>query len=226
MATASFSTSVVGGEHAIREVILNVLTEQLTSKVNGVIPNIKTAVGEVISQSILLSPEYPLITSGDVWHELGIRDPETKVAAIIEQMKASVSVTHELKRTANDFRGTIGVGLLPADYRDLLSLPEASYISYGRGIVGGKVAVIPSEVTWLKWLLLDGGRTVVTEFAYDPVADSHSRTGFGLMKRSNHGWGMPLSVAGTAEDNWLTKSLFRNIKSIEDAIVRAINGAL
>ncbi len=226
MSESFFSTSVVGGERAIREVLLQGLIRILDKVIDDALPLVKESVGEVVRVALLQSPEYLEITSGPIWHELGIPRPEFAVGKVIEQVKVSVSLIKMPITATNSITGGFRIGILPANYQDLLNLPEASFVSFTRAAknaTGDKSPARLNQIEWLKWLLLEGGGVILPEYRYEAVASVRSRTGFGLMAVSPEGWSVPSSIAGTADDNWLTRVLLRNMNLIFEAIESGMN---
>jgi hypothetical protein len=140
-------------------------------------------------------------------------------------VKASVSIRKIPLTSA--LQGGFRIGILPADYGDILNLPDSSFISYRRQKVveSEKQIVVPIEVEWLKWLLFEGGGFVIADYSYRGVTSRYSRTGFGLMTLSNDGWSVPPSIAGTESDNWLTRPLVRGMNAIRKTTVNAVAGA-
>jgi hypothetical protein len=101
---------------------------------------------------------------------------------------------------------------LPADYSDILGIPEASFVAY------------PSRerVYWLKWLLTGRGQVLISEFVYFAGPDKKSRTGSGLMVKKEGGtWS--LDAAGTPTDNWLTRTFAGVTDNIQNIIVEELN---
>lgn len=114
--------------------------------------------------------------------------------------------------------GGINIFMLESDYKNLLSLSDA-YVMTEKG----------QRLPWLKSLLLDGNKIIIsgyeirflrgaagnTERGFDIVgrAGGKSRSGKAIMvenpKREQFGnrWKIPAEYAGTADNNWLTRSL-------------------
>jgi len=67
---------------------------------------------------------------------------------------------------------------------------------------------------WLEWLLLNGTQPVVDKSFYDNKPQYARVPGGGFMI-NNGFWSVPASIAGTSEDNFLTRAL----RSIEDDII-------
>lgn len=223
-----FSTSVKGGEQAIAKALLAGIANFFNKALDEVMPSVREAVAESVGLALLKSPEYAAITDGPIWHELGIPNPVATVGNIIEQIKRSVSIKRSPVSSNVNASEVLTVGILPADYNDILSLPDAEFISSVKRKKGeaGRLIATPHRVEWLKWLLIDGGSLVITNYAYQPIASRNSRTGFGVMADSNQGWTVPQAVAGTSEDNWLTRAIHRNLPTIIETLQTTINKGL
>ena len=109
--------------------------------------------------------------------------------------------------------GKISIGMIQSDYSDVLSLTESSFTySSGRG---------SGVIEWLRWLLLESTSIIVSE--YDFVPSNQGRTGMGIMaKRQGGGWSIPPQYAGTAVDNFVTRSLFDIQNTIESVVTREV----
>lgn len=220
--TGFFSTEVVGGEKAINRVLVNTISTRINKLLDSSLGDVKVAVGEVIRNAILDSAEYTEVTSGDEWHELGIPNPVGAFNAIIAQIQQSVSVKRGAGPKSGELEWEFLIGILRADYSDILGLTEASFYTYTRD---GRT-VIKNHVEWLRWLLTTGGEIAVSRWSYWAEPSPKSRTGLGLMKKDGGSWRVPASVAGTPSDNILTRILNRNIDAIHNAIISTVNQAL
>jgi len=140
--------------------------------------------------------------------EIGVPDINTRLTSIVGVVAKNSQV---IVRGGKQVR--IEIKILRDDYSDILSLPEAvyTYISAkGSGIL-----------EWLKWILLDGTSQVVGGFEFSPLTSPFSRTGGGVMVAGN-GWSVPPSIAGSAGNNILTRSL----QNIEQDIKIIVNQEL
>jgi len=134
--------------------------------------------------------------------EIGVPDINERLQSIIRVASQSFEVS--VKKGNILF---IELRIIQDDYSDLLSLPEAvfSYISVnGSGVLD-----------WLRWLLLEGTNPIVIGFDFTPTASRFSRTGDGLMRPLNSSWSVPNNIAGTANDNMITRALVNIEKDIE-----------
>jgi len=175
------------------------ITNIILKNINGVVSNIEKRLKIIVKNLIESSPEYSSIKSGDLKGELGIVS-SSSIDAIISKFVESVKVEYK----KNKGFGNIVIKIINSDYSDVLTLPEASYVYSSKR--GGGV------IEWLRWLLLEGTSIIVTE--YDFEAGPRGRTGRGIMVKKIGGWSVPVEFAGTATDNFVTRSL----SSIQDDI--------
>ena len=111
----------------------------------------------------------------------------------------------------------ISIGIIKADYSDLLSLNEAIFAyssSKGSGVL-----------QWLQWLLTEGSGTIVQGYDFSPSSSPASRTGGGLMVVGN-GWQMPQHLAGTQMDNFLMRALTNIDKDLETIVKQVLNSSI
>jgi hypothetical protein len=63
------------------------------------------------------------------------------------------------------------------------------------------------ELPWLKWLLLDGTKSLVDNYGVVFGPSKYSRTGYAIMRSGSRSWGIPNEFAGTQNDNWITRAI-------------------
>lgn len=205
----TFQLEVVGGEQAIRNVLMNAVSKFIDNLVDEAIPRIKPRVDSLLENAIRQSKEYAELTQGELWHELGLKNPVVAIDAVIQRIIQSISIT---KIPVTNAIGGLRLQALPADYSDILGIPEASFPSF------------PSRerVYWLKWLLTGRGQVLVSDYIYKAGTDKKSRTGSGIMvKRPGDTWS--LDVAGTPTDNWLTRAFASVVDDITNIITEELN---
>ena len=64
----------------------------------------------------------------------------------------------------------------------------------------------------MRWLLLEGTRTIVSSYAYEP--DNSGRSGGGTMRLGGI-WRVPPQFAGTASENFVTRMFENKDKQIQ-----------
>jgi hypothetical protein len=78
--------------------------------------------------------------------------------------------------------------------------------------------ILNTWAKWLRWLLLESNSIIVA--GYEFKASNAGRTGLGIMVKSRGGWQIPTQHAGTATDNFATRSL-SDIKKTIDQVMDA-----
>lgn len=157
------------------------------------VPIIKVRFQRLIEEAVLQSPEYDEITLGRVRHELGLVGVIPVIESIIGAMQESMLVQYTPMTFSTP--AMIRVSILRKDLREVLNLPSSLFISENGEIV-----------YWLKWVLSAGSDIVLTDYQFDDKFSKASRTGRGIMRRGRKGWSVPSSIAGTVENNWLTRA--------------------
>ena len=192
----------------------NKVIRDIMKEIRRIIQNslltIKQKLSAEISQIVLrrLTQGVPVISGRD-YHEIGIPDINDRIISVIRNVSNNIKVKVMIKPP--DLLN-IEIGILKADYSDLLSLPEAVF-QYKSG------GVLP----WLRWLLLDGGGVIVNNYDYKNRPLKSSRTNFGFMAKGS-GWSMPPNLVGTQNNNILTRALTNIDKDIELIVINVIKG--
>jgi len=191
------------------------VVKEISKKVKRESVAIKTSVTDqlrkAVREALVSTPEYQSILQGKLKAELGIPNSDARIMAVIDTWVDNIFVT---VKTGTTPLLLIDIGIIKGDYSDVLSLPQAQYAYKSRS--GQR------EIPWLKWLLLEGDKRIITryEFSNNPRG---SRTGMGIMISKEKGaWQVPPEFSGTSVDNFATRAL-GNIGNVIDAIVeRAI----
>ena len=184
----------------------NNVQEALKKKISRQTGAIQASLNENIDNIVLnrLISAVPTI-QGDEYYQLGVPDINERIQSIIRVVAANSTVVVTAGSGKSFF--TINIGVLNGDYSDLLSLPEAVFQDENKQ---GLTVILP----WLEWLLLNGTQPVVDKSFYDNKPQYARVPGGGFMI-NNGFWSVPASIAGTSEDNFLTRAL----RSIEDDII-------
>lgn len=115
--------------------------------------------------------------------------------AIAKSVSLEVNFTKSLKGTSVTFF------IQPTSFVNLLGIPLAEI----RTEIGD---VLP----WMRWLLLEGTRTIVSSYAYEP--DTSGRSGGGTMKLGGI-WRVPPQFSGTASENFVTRMFLNKDRQIQ-----------
>ena len=180
--------------------IINLLGEKTVEVINAGItkraPYISKRIGELWVTLIKQGRTYQSLVSGDLRYELGLEQPTSDMAPILETLKSSVTINFEpFKFYRGKVTGKFSVNLLTGGLIDVLREPTASYYSNDY------------RIDWLNWLLTYGDSIVILDhhivFDLTPAQSSYSRTGDALMFKGGT-WRVPSAFSGTANDNFLT----------------------
>lgn len=152
--------------------------------------------------------------SGQDYYELGIPDINNRMINIVNVAADSVYVKVYQDSTS---LLKIDLGILQSDYKNLLDLPDAVYAYTSRKSFG----VLP----WLRWLLIDGGGQIISNYEYNATISPYSRTRGGIMVTGT-GWSVPSTLAGTPSNNILTRALSNIDKDIEKIVMKELKRKL
>lgn len=162
----------------------------------------------LVRQRLVNTPEYQSIVGGTLRGELGLPDGQRRITTIIEQWIDNIGVN--VSTRAGAFLGSLSIHMIDSDYSDVLGLPEAELRYTNK-------AGQTKELQWLKWLLLEGDRVIVSDFDFAP--SRQGRTGLGIMVKRRGGWKVPSQFAGTSRDNFVTRA-FDGIEDDIEIIIR------
>ena len=183
------------------------IRKKLASRMVAIVPKIKSRLSPEVASALKKSNVYQhIIGGGRLLGELGIPNPSA-LDDIIDVWAENINVEY---KPSPKF-GVIQIGMIEANYSDVLSIPQASftYVSKTFGV---------TTIDWLRWLLLEGPKIVVV--AYEFEAGNGGRTGLGIMhKRAGGGWSVPGAFSGISGNNFATRAL-QDIEEVIDDIVR------
>lgn len=147
------------------------------------------------------------LMGGELQGEMGLFDPEGVLMPILRKWMDSLTIdTIAFRTVAGVPTGGFSLSFIEADWQDVLSMPEASYVSYNRS--RGTATPIP----WLEWLLEAGSEILVRDWEVSfhemDVVRGHSRSGIAVMVESMGGyWQVPVEFRGVASDNFVLRAL-------------------
>jgi len=191
-------TSIKIDESKVQKDILNEIQRIINKNIPTIQNTLNSKIQKIVFQRLITG--VPTVQGRDLY-EIGIPDINNRLASVIR----IVSESFEVKVSRGNLL-RIDIGILRQGYAELLSLPEAIYrytSAKGSGIL-----------EWLKWILLEGNGPIIGGFDFSPTYSGFSRTGGGVMVAGGN-WTMPPSLAGTAQDNILTRALQNIEKDIE-----------
>ncbi len=172
---------------------------RLNSFMPGVLGKIPQLIATHVDDYIKKSSDYAELISGRVYGEIGAVNMNSAIQDIISAIATNAEIKFDRFKASNTrIDGSISIGILQKDYSEVLNLPSVRYFT-DTGV----------EIPWLQWLLLQGDTKVISGFNFSLTSRNagKSRTGTGIMVKSQLNWGIPPTVAGTASNNFLTRAL-------------------
>ena len=179
-------------EKDINNAISIELNKRLKKNRRRVEKKVKIAVASWINQA----PEMQSLREEGVFYSLNAQlgfplgFSDKAVSAIVDAVVGSVGVN--VNGFFKSLQGGITFTIQPENFANLLGLSEAN------------LAVVGGQLPWLEWLLLQGGKTIITGYEYEPSKDG--RSGGGVMVLGG-AWRIPPQFAGTQDDNFITRAL-------------------
>lgn len=209
------SLKILESNKEIAQKVAKALLPDIKNYMKNAIDNIKKDLPAVIYNGILNSPEYVSITGGQLKYELGIPDPEAKIASLLQTWTDNVYVTYvpPAITTSGSIKSSFDVSMVKTDFSDVLSSDDAFVFDQERGY----------SLPWLKWLLLDGTVPIIKDHQVIIGRNNRSRTGMAVMRQSrNKSWAVPGKFAGTEADNWITRAIDASKSDVESLIKRTL----
>lgn len=196
----------------INKGILKKFHKDIKVEFHNAITKIKRQLPVMVSDIVKGADEYRDLVSGNLRYELGIPDPEPRIATFIDLwIKGIRYEVKPPKIKGNTMVGSFSASLFKVDFSEVVNTPEAKVYDALRGY----------ELPWLRWLVFYGNIPIVSNHQVDMIQSPRSRTGRALMVGSNRSWSVPASVAGTMADNWITRSIHLHNSQIERIVNEA-----
>jgi hypothetical protein len=150
--------------------------------------------------------------TGNDFYALGVPTINDDLVSIID----AASNSFEVKiAPANLLK--INIGILEKSHQHLLNLPEA-YFKYSSAKGSG-------VLQWLRWILLEGGNTVVDGYEVNYTNSRFSRTGGALMNKGSF-FQVPDNLQGVAGDNILTRAIQNINADLEKLVKQVLNNSI
>lgn len=184
---------------------------QLNSYLPTVASKVETAVRNTLLNALQQTPEYSSLVAGPLTGHFGFRDGKSRADAIIQAAASSVKcrVITARNRGAN-ITGGLEITAVPADFGELLSLPQAS------------VDTAKGSLPWLEWLLTRGDSIIIADYGIAFGDFKSSRSGEAIMMKGLKAYKIPIGVSGTLQDNWFTRCISTMEHTLEAAIAAAM----
>ena len=156
-------------------------------------------------------PEISSLAGGELAGAFGLPFGSGPSAISAISQAFSDSIYCSVKLFDNNLKnGGIYIYFQPADFMNLLSLPEG-HVIYGFG-----------DLHWLEWLLQRGDQIIVAGYDYSPKSGL-GRSKLGYMEAGG-AFRVPPQFSGSSEDNFITRALIG--KSQEQEISKILERAL
>jgi len=212
-----YSLKLIESNSSIRKMILEALQQDVSQTINRAIPLITKQVQDLVGSAIRSSNEYQSLQNGKLRFEFGIPDPSI-VDKVIDTWVNNINVDiTKISITNAGLSGGFSIGMIASDFQDVLSLTDAQIIDTDKGY----------SLPWLQWLLLDGNKVLVKDYKVVLGPNPYSRTGYALMREnSSSGWRVPAEFAGTAANNWVTRSIDNLSDAINNIFIQEIEKAI
>jgi hypothetical protein len=189
----------------IEEKILRALRPEINKYLKGVFDKVKPQIINIVTNSIINSPEYASLLSGDLKYEFGLPDSDSRINTILQFWK---KINTEYKTVSIQNKKLVGgfvINMIDKSYSDVLNLSVSS-LTTEKG----------SVLNWLEWLLLFGNKTIIKDYTVEIGPNPRSRTGKAIMKGVQRSkWSVPSQFSGTPNNNWITRAI--------DSVIPEIN---
>lgn len=170
--------------------------------------NINASLKPIISGALSASPELSSLSGGILAVDFGLTTDPT--GPIVNSIVNSLDIDiQKAIGTASGIKGGLLITMQPIDYSNLFSLSVAEQI-----IEGG-------SLPWLKWLLTFGQQIIIGDFGVKYEA-GRGRRGGGYMTIEERPFKVNSAFAGTADNNFITRSVSRVAPQIKNTIIKAI----
>lgn len=205
MSSFNFSLDLVQSNKDIAKKINQAILQELKPRLSDVFKKSREYIRPIVIAAIKSQPEYNSLMSGSLKFQFGLPDAASRINTILDTIEKSLYVEYQNpKIVGQSISGGFFIGMVNSDFTDILSLSESTFITE-KG----------TPLEWLKWLLIEGDKTIITGYEFNIGNFKNSRTGGGIMTSSMSGtWRVPPEFAGSIENNWITRA----VDSVSDSI--------
>ena len=209
-----FTLKLLESNSQIGKEILNALLPEVSNYFKDVIKFLRTNLPPVVRSAIITSTEYQSILNGQLQYEFGIVDSSSKLSGLLDLWSQNIDITYNTPIiSGTKIKGSFSVSMIKVDFSDVLYSDYAMMYDALRGY----------SLPWLEWLLLEGNKTIISNYGIVVGPNRSSRTGMAIMKGSAGSWKVPSQFAGTIGDNWITRAIDAAEGPIQDIINKAID---
>jgi len=200
----SINLKLLDSDREIQRAVNKALQEECSRKLRRAAVQIKGSIKPIIESALASSPEIQSLSGGVLQAEFGLESNPAN--QIISAVSSSIDV--RVDKVTSNLNGGITLTIQPSDFSNLLSLPAAS-----QPIDGG-------SIPWLEWLLTAGDSIIIANFGVE--FGDHGRTGKARMSKKFSPYKVNSAFSGTADNNFITRAIGRNMSKIQDVIRRAL----
>ena len=200
--------------------LLQSLIKLVNPRLNAIVPKIQETARNLLRVSLQTSPEYLDLLGGRLQTELGVVDPSSALLALTERLVQSVSVVSKGATIKNkQISAVIRLTASPSNFSE--DVKHLGVYTTRKG----------SKIPWLDWLLNYGDQIIVRDYDVDFSAPAFSRTGGAIMSgagsifgnttaNSDGGWRVPPEFSGTADNNFITRSVDQIAPQLEQFMLQ------
>jgi len=215
MSNINIFSQVVQSVGDFKKFVLKSITESLNNKLFKDLRKTEDFIRDTVIDSIKNQDEYDSLKSGRLRNQFGLADTSV-VDQVLNQLDDLIVSIDRPRSNSNTINANFTINMIKEDHASLLSSSGATIQTEK----GGKL-------DWLRWLLLEGGNSVIIGYRYLPKTTPYSRTGEGIMVKGKSAiFRVPPSYIGTIGDNWITRGVDEALPTIESYINTLIQKSL
>lgn len=195
----SVNLKVLETSLSFKKKIEQAMLREIEDRINKNKKKAERQIASLVPSWVLASPEVQSIAQdgvpGSLHAQFGLFSGTGDIVAndianaLAKSVSLEVDFTKRLKGTSVTFF------IQPTSFVNLLEIPL------------GEIRTATGDVLpWMRWLLLEGTRTIVSSYTYEP--DNSGRSGGGTMRLGGI-WRVPPEFSGTASENFVTR-IFQN----------------
>jgi len=191
--------------------IADAVVREINRKIRNInIRRIETRSKKIVRSSITKTRTYKSLTNADglLLKHFGLENPQEKLEEILSYIEDTIEVRFTQGRRSQGntiLKSSIIISILKGGVLQLLELGAAiQENSFSQN------PEAPDSIPWLDWLLTQGESIIITgyDIALDDYNTPPSRSGGALMfKQKSGGWHVPINLAGTVRNNFITEAL-------------------
>lgn len=215
MSNINIFSKVIQSVGDFKKFVLKSLTESLNNKLFKDLKKTEDFIRDTIIESVKNQDEYNSLKSGILRNQFGLADTSV-VDQVLNELDDLIVTINKPRAGSNAINANFTINMIKEDHSSILS-SSAARIQTEKG----------GQLEWLRWLLLEGGNSVVIGYRYLPKTTPYSRTGEGIMVKGKSAiFRVPPKYIGTIGDNWITRGVDEALPTIESYINTLIQKSL